>query len=368
MLDITFDKLFSYENVYKAHIRARCAKRKKISIVRFEMNILYNVRKIYEDIYRGKYAVSGYNSFVIFEPKRREIQTLKYADRVVQHVICDEALAPYFTSRAIMDNTVCQKGKGMHFALKRFEKMLHHHINKYGVKGYIFKGDISKYFATIPHESLKKLINGHISDEKIRGMITHIIDSYHTKCEYLKKYGFTSLGEGDKTERGLPIGNQTSQIFGMFYLDKLDRLVKEKLKVKIYTRYMDDFVIVMEKKSDLLQVVEKIKEKITKLGLYLNPKSQIFPITNGLKFLGYRYYVNEKGEIFKKCAKKTIDRFKRRVKFLNKAYIDGAIDKDRYMQTLSAYHGHLKHGKCYKIEKKINEMVIFNKCKEKNNG
>ena len=241
MLKITFDKLFTYENVYRAHIKARCSKRAKAPIVRFEMSLISNVRKIYEEIKRGRYAVRGYNSFVIYEPKKREIQTLRYPDRVVQHVICDNALSSYFTKRAIMDNTVCQKGKGMHFALRRFESMVRKYILNNGVKGYVFKCDISKYFATIPHLKLKELINGHIADCKLQRLISHIIDSYHTKVEYLEKYNFSVLGTRERTERGLPIGNQTSQIFGMFYLDKLDRFIKEKLRIKIYSRYMDDF-------------------------------------------------------------------------------------------------------------------------------
>ena len=38
------------------------------------------------------------------------------------------------------------------------------------------------------------------------------------------------------------MGNQTSQWFALFYLDPLDRLVKEKLRIKYYTRYMDDCI------------------------------------------------------------------------------------------------------------------------------
>lgn len=361
----TFDEIFTYENLYKSHLKARCSKRKKMPIVRFELNEIANVRKIYEDIRKGKYAVKGYNSFVIFEPKRREIQTLKYPDRVVQHAICDYALAPYFTSRAIMDNAVCQKGKGMHFALKRFEEMLREHIRVYGVNGYIYKGDISKYFATIPHEKLKSLVASHIADEKLTKFVWQIIDSYHTNAEYLNKYNFSILGTLSQTGRGLPIGNQTSQIFGMFYLDKLDRLIKEKLRIKIYSRYMDDFVLVVRNKTELKNVIFQIEALVKNLGLYLNPKSSIFPLKCGLKYLGYRYYIDDNGRIIKKVSKKTITRFKTRVKFLNKALRDGAIDIERFKQTLVAYHGHLKHGKCYRIEKKIQSMCVM---KGANNG
>ena len=50
---------------------------------------------------------------------------------------------------------------------------------------------------------------------------------------YLDRYGIRPIGsEPEKTGRGIPIGNQTSQVFGLFYLNEVDRFVKEKLRVK----------------------------------------------------------------------------------------------------------------------------------------
>ena len=47
----------------------------------------------------------------------------------------------------------------------------------------------------------------------------------------------------------LPIGNLTSQIFAVYYLNDLDHYLKEKLGCKYYIRYMDDFVILSNSKS-----------------------------------------------------------------------------------------------------------------------
>ena len=43
-----------------------------------------------------------------------------------------------------------------------------------------------------------------------------------------------------KREKGLEIGNYTSQMFANIYLNELDQYIKHKLKVKWYFRYMDD--------------------------------------------------------------------------------------------------------------------------------
>ena len=358
MITQTFDELFSFEALYRAHMRGRSGKRSKRPVVRFEINMTERIYELYTKLQSGKYTIGNYHSFVVYEPKKRQIQTLYYADRVVQHVLCDNVLAPYFTKRAIIDNCVCQKGKGAHFAMRRFENRLHEFIARNGVNGYFLKCDILKYFPSIPHKQLKETVCGQIVDEKLRNYISHIIDSYHTAPDYLLKYGLDCLGEGDKTERGIPIGNQTSQIFGMYYLDPVDRLVKEKLRVGIYSRYMDDFVLVHEDKDYLKYVLKEIEKCVAKLGLKLNSKTQIFPLKNGVTYLGYRYFVTETGKIVKTVKKPTKRRFRWRARLLKKGYLEGYIDAERVKSSMAAIHGHLKHGANVKFERELNRKVL----------
>ena len=79
-------------------MRGRRCKRDKKPLVRFEMTMLSHLNELHEDLMSGKYKVDKYHSFIVEEPKKREIQTLPYANRVVQHVICDDMLAPYFAA------------------------------------------------------------------------------------------------------------------------------------------------------------------------------------------------------------------------------------------------------------------------------
>lgn len=381
MIKIGFEELFTFDNLYKAHIKGRVSKRSKRPVVRYEISLSEKIKELHSQIITGKYKVGRYNSFIIFEPKQREIQTLHYSDRIVQHVICDNVIAPYFTKRAIMDNGVCQIGKGTHFTLKRFEYKLHQFIKRYGNKGYILKCDVFKYFPSVPHKQLKETILPHFRDKRLRDFMEMIIDSYHTHPEYLKKYDIPVLckvqqhkdnGKMWTTGRGIPIGNQTSQIFGMFYLNKLDRFIKENLRIKIYSRYMDDFVIVHNDKEYLKEVLAKIQQIVGELGLTLNKKTKIFPLKNGVTYLGFRYQVTETGKVIKKVSKKTVVRFKARARLINRAYADGIINLDKVQSCLSAYHGHLKHGNCFKLEqnlfKRIKVAEIYKSQKEKKNG
>jgi len=354
MIEQKFEDVFTFEALYQGHMRGRMAKRDKKPLVRFETDMLGNIYNVYKKLNDGSFKIRGYSHFIVCEPKVREIQTLHYSDRVVQHVLCDDVLAPYFTKHAIMDNTVCQKGKGSHFALARFEAMLHKFVRTHGVNGYILKCDILKYFPSIPHDRLKQVFCSEIRDERIRGLVSHIIDSYYTAPEFLNKYGIKPVeGDPSGSGRGVPIGNQTSQIFGLFYLNAVDRLVKEKLRVKIYSRYMDDFILVHEDKAFLQNALKEITELIGKLGLKFNSKTQISPLKNGVTYLGFRYFFTPSGKLIKTVKKKTKRRLRWRARLLKKASIEGLIDPERVSQSLAAFNGHIKHAKSYRLKKEL---------------
>lgn len=164
--------------------------------------------------------------------------------------------------------------------MRRFEEKIKKFVQKNGQNGFALKCDIKKYFPSIPHKKLKEIICCHIKDKEIKSLIEEVIDSYHTNIEYLRKHGISPyedfLRDRTKTGRGIPIGNQTSQIFGMFYLDSLDRLIKEKLRIKIHTRYMDDFLLVHEDKNVLVNALKEIKKKVGNLDSHLTQKRRYF--------------------------------------------------------------------------------------------
>lgn len=359
MITTTFEELFTFEALYTAHLKSRASRRSKKPIVKFETATISNLYDLYKRISDGKFKFGKYNTFVVFEPKRREIQNLFYADRLVQRVLCDNLLMPYFEKRVFYDNCVCQKGKGALFALRRFEAMLRKHISRYGSNGYFLKCDILKYFPSIPHDDLRTKICSQIVDERLKKMIAGVIDGYHTKRDFLDKYGIVPLGEGDETGRGIPIGNQTSQLFGMFYLDPMDRLVKERLRIRVYSRYMDDFVLVHDDLDYIRYARREIALLADKLKLSLNSKTHIFPLKNGVTYLGFRYSVTNDGQVIKTVKKSTKRRFRWRTRLLKKAYLDGVIDAERVKQSVSAFHGHLKYSRSKKLEREIHCKLGF---------
>lgn len=138
---------------------------------------------------------------------------------------------------------------------------------------YILKMDIRKYFNSIDKRILYKILKRRIKDEKLLWLIRQVLTA-------------------QKRQKGIEIGNYTSQTFANIYLNELDQYATRKLKVPFYYRYMDDIVILFKTKKDAKEALDKIKKFLKEhLELELNDKTNIFRGKQGVNFCGYK--INE---------------------------------------------------------------------------
>ena len=227
-----YEALTDFSDIYTAYRRTARGKHGKNEVIKYENNLHMQLWWLQERMVNRTFHIGGYHKFMIY------------------------------------DNAACREGKGTHFAMGRLEGFLRDYYKKYGNKGYFLKFDIRKYFDSICHDVLKKKLE-RFPDEEVRTLLYHIIDSYE-----------------HSENRGVPMGNQSSQWFALYYLDRLDRLIKERLKVKYYVRYMDDGVLIHNDKEFLKKALAKMKELVEEDGLEFNSETQIFPISQGVDFLG----------------------------------------------------------------------------------
>jgi retron-type reverse transcriptase len=337
-----YKNMQSFQNLYKAHIAARSGKRVKTEVITFEMNLSENLCALQEAFVNKTYRPRGYKHFMIYEPKARSIYALDYANRVVQHCLCDNIITPCLEPRLIYDNAVCRIGKGTHFSMNRLTKFMREFYRRYGTEGYFLKCDIKKYFDHINHDILKEKLT-KVFDAEVFNLLCLIIDSYETT---------------EKT--GLPLGNQTSQWFALYYLDSMDRLIKEKLQIKYYVRYMDDFVLLHQDKDYLHGCLAEIRCFCREeLKLELNEKTQIFPIENGVDYLGWHFYLTRTGKVILKLRTSNKRRLKRRLKLLQREYKYGIIDLPAVNRSFISTHGHLMHGQTYRLRSKLYRKTVF---------
>lgn len=338
-----FEKIWNYENLYNAHCAARKGNRLSKAVIEFEMNLAFNMTKLSDMIRNKTYKIGGYYVFQIFDPKQRTIHALNYCDRVVQHCICDEVLMPLIDKKLIYDNAACRQGKGTHFALNRVTHFLREHYKQYGDEGYFLKCDIRKFFDSIDHEILKFKLREIIDDEDLLWLLFEIVDSYEA-----------SPG------KGLPLGNQTSQWFAVYYLDDFDRLIKNDLKIRYYSRYMDDCVMIHPDKEYLVSCRKKLTEYLRENHkLEFNEKTQTAPIRQGVQYLGFHFYLTETGKVIRKIRQATKYKYKRKLKSMRKQFREGKIGMEEINRITNSYNAHLKYGHTYHLRRHIMSKLSF---------
>lgn len=275
-----FQTLIDFENLYNYYRTSMRGKGKKLSAAKFNIMALENIYVMKKQLINHTYRISPYSEFIVTEPKKRIIKSGSFRDKVLQHCLCDYILLPTMKDRFIIDNYAGQIGKGTLFGLNRLSENLHNFYDKYGNGGYILKCDITKFFYSINHDAMKEKIRENFSDEDIQWICDKFIDSV----------------DGD----GLPLINQSSQVFALIFLNGLDHYIVDELRCKYYGRYMDDFYLLSNDKEYLKKCLIKIETYLSNLKLTLNNKTEIVPMSKGIRFLGFHTYLTEQGNVIRK--------------------------------------------------------------------
>ena len=314
-----YDKLFDIDFILKVYQIIKKNTKNKLKLERFEENLSINILNIKNKI--NNYKIDKYNLFMIYEPKERLILSLDLKDKIINHMVA-YLLFDVLEKSLIDSNVAVRVNKGTSYGIKLVKK----YINCYK-DYYVLKCDIKKYFYSIKHDKLKELLKEKIKDQLFLDIVYKIIDSTDEEYifEYAKKHNINYLKKG----YGLSIGNMTSQILGIFYLNDLDHYIKEELKIKHYIRYMDDLVLFHSNKLYLKYCLDKIIIYLKQYDLELNNKTII--TKNNLCFLGYRFY-NKKIKILSKNRRKIYKKLR-----LLKQY-----NLNKYYQVLNSYYGYFK--------------------------
>jgi hypothetical protein len=329
-------RLCDFSNLYHAHLAARRGKRNRAAVIRFELDLAANICRLSDAIRSGAFLPLTYHHFRVFEPKQRDIHALQYADRVVLRCLSDEILAPVIEPRLIYDNAACRSGKGVHFSLDRLSMHLREHYRRHGTEGYIVTCDIESYFASIDHTVLIDKLVRLPFDRDMRDLLCGIVGSF-----------------GALEGRGLPLGNHTSQWFALLYLDAMDRMIKERLRVRGYVRYMDDFVLLLPNKQRALECLKRTEELLVgQLHLQLNAKTTMEPLRCGVRYLGWHVQLASSGGVRRTLLPSAKKRFVRAMKLMAHALEEGIVSPESAMRRLSSHAAHLSHGQTHRLAKR----------------
>jgi retron-type reverse transcriptase len=265
-----FANFYDPESLYASWRRFRRGKRRRKDILVFERHLEDELFSLSEDLANGKYVHGRYHRFYIRDPKYRMIHKAAVRDRVAHQALHD-ALEPLFESKFFFDSYSARINKGTMRAIARVLHFIRKASRNGRQEAWIFHGDVDDFFGTIDHEILLVKLARTIKDARYFNLAEKIIKSF-------------SCLPG----KGLPLGNLTSQLFANVYLHELDYFVKQKLHVRHYVRYNDDFFIVADNREELENFSVKIKQFLEdELKLSLLPdKIKIRPLGQGVDILG----------------------------------------------------------------------------------
>ncbi len=366
-LNLKYDDIVDIDKIREMYHIIRVNTKNRGKLHKFELFYSSNIISILEALRNKCYKHSKYNVFLVHEPKYRIIMSEIMSDKVVNHLISKYILAPGIYPHLIPQNVATREGKGTKEGI-RYLKM---YINKLKLnydKVYVLKCDIKKYFYSIDHELVLEKCKRFIDDPEVFQLVLNVVKSTDedyvnsaidkvVKKEIDRVSKLNILDKEIKIEelkriprypkgKGLPIGNMTSQLLAVYFLNDLDHYIKERLHCKYYIRYMDDFVIFDHDKERLKVLRKEIEEKLKEFKLELNKKTNIYDLNHGFGFLGYYYFLKGKRLIIK-INPQTKRRIKKKMRKLKK------INAPNYEQVKASYMGYLKQAHTKNLLKKM---------------
>ena len=387
--------IFGLDAVYGAYRACRRHKRGTRNAQRYEINLLDRLVDTSHALTGHTWRPSRTIAFVVRKPKAREILAADFSDRVVHHLLVPR-LERHFEPVFIHDSYSNRRGKGTHAAVERLQTFLRQASSNDQRSVHTLQLDIANYFNTIDRRSLY----GFVRDRLERDVRRPITDSRHVDAAtvhdllWLTRTILTgNAAQGARhrgrpedfqripphkrlmnapPERGLPIGNLTSQFFANVYLNELDQYIKHTLKCPYYLRYVDDMVLVDTDPERLIYYRDAIEHFIDeKLGLRLRDAGRLRPASDGVDFLGYivrsdyclvrRRVVGNLREKLKRYEQRMV-----RGNDLRQCSIDvppsppniaspgftlnlPSADREALRATLASYWGHFRHANSHRL-------------------
>lgn len=317
-----WEQFISRENFELAARRAIKSKKSKVAVAEFMADKDALLEKLRRNIISGTFQTSAYVVKTIYEPKERQIYVLPlYPDHILHHALVN-VLGPIWLKMFCKDSYACIPGRGLHSASTRAMEFVRR--NKY-----VLQCDIRKFYPSIRHNQMKRVLRRKISDRRILRILDNVVDS----C-------------GD--DRNVPIGNLTSQWFGNVFLNELDHFIKEKLKWRDYIRYCDDFCLFGDDKRVLHDMGRRILDFVQNVLELDFSKSAVYPVARGFDFIGYRHFGG-----FVLLRKSTAKRIRHHAINIARYHDFG----EHSIGQLAAYHGWMRWANTYRFKRDLQRRV-----------
>lgn len=370
----------SFDSLIKAYRSCRFGKSASLHQISFEAKLGKELLLLHNEIISGKYRPRPAVCFHISRPKPREIFASHFRDRIVHHLIISQ-IESEWERRFSYSSFACRKGKGTHGALKYLQKLVRSISMGGERKVWALHVDLKSFFVTIDRNVLVELLTEKIQDRDFKQLVESL---YLTDLRIGAKKIYTSnnveIAPGkswfdQEPDKGLPIGNLTSQFGANVYMNALDQWIQRTLTPRGYIRYMDDLILLGKTEEELIGLDLKIDNWLThhrKQSLN-HAKTKLLPLDKGVLFLGHWCIQTgnpqEPLQLYMKPSSKW--EFVKSIRKLEKIGLDtrfkphqlGPYIEDekssKLIASVNSRIGHVKHSKSWLLRKRTLERLLL---------
>lgn len=345
-----YHELTSWPNLLLAYHKAAKGKRGQANVAAFEYALEDNLFRLQAELRHKSYQPGGYVNFHIHEPKTRLISAAPFRDRVVHHALCN-LIEPIFERSFIFDSYANRVAKGTHRALDRCQQFTRRYR-------YVLACDVRQFFPSLDHALLRECLAQKIQDLNVLWLIDRILESGEGVLNDV--YQMIWFPGDDllavTRPRGLPIGNLTSQFWANCYLNSFDHFIKRELGCRGYLRYVDDLRLFSNDKRQLLVWKAAVIERLAQLRLTVHSGAQPQPVTEGVPFLGFVVYPDQR-----RLKRRKGVYFRQRFGQLVADYADGIISLAELEVAVQGWVNHVRYGNTMGLRRAVLTPVIIPK-------
>lgn len=320
------DPVTGFDALFDSMMRRKRGVVWKDSVAHYYLNGIECTNKLYDRIEDGSYRPRKPMHFQVTHPKVRDITSICFPDRVYQGSQTDNDVYPSVTRSFISANPACQSGKGTDYARDLLARHMGQAWRRHGATCFVVQTDVHGYYEHI----IPQVAYWRLSESLGPVPLARAVQS----LEAVKR-----------GPRGFEPGNQTVQIVGISYLDHVDHHVKERMHVRWYQRYMDDSYLILPTLDRAERALDELAIQYDAVGLELNrKKTRIYPIKDGITWLGYRFRYSTTGHVVMSIRPEAIKEHRRSLRRMVALAKEGKLTREKVDQCYQSRRSFLLKG------------------------